>query len=110
MGTLVYGPAASRFEFDDRTLAHLRVAILSKFRRQESFALSFAREVSGGHGRETLWLHPTIPLQFTFFDDTMAEPLNRQWVTALGSSANNGEMRVVAEPEPVGEPVAAAVR
>jgi hypothetical protein len=39
MGFLTYG-GVQEYEFDDRTLAHLKVAITIKLRRQESFLMS----------------------------------------------------------------------
>jgi hypothetical protein len=106
MGTLIYGPDSATFQFDDRTLAHVRAVIIGKFRRQESFALSFVRGEPSNAGRECLWLHPCIALRFSF--DTLAAqvgPLNREWVEALATSANGGDMKIVEEPAPrTGQP------
>jgi hypothetical protein len=97
MGTLVYGPASATFEFEDRALTHLRVAILSKLRRQESFALSFGRADADGRGRQTLWFHPAVVLCF-IVADAPGPGVNRAWVEAITRSADNGEMRLVEEP------------
>ena len=41
MGKLIYNSSTREIEIDDRTLAHLRVAILNKLRRSESFAMTW---------------------------------------------------------------------
>ena len=53
-----------------------------------------------GMGRNSIWLHQAIPLQFVFFGGR--EPtLNRAWVDALMAKANSTSgLEVVAEPEP----------
>lgn len=86
MGKLIYGPQGAEFEFDDRLLAHLRVVIVMKFRRRESFTFNWTLDSDSGGGRMSLWLDPSIPLQFRFFGGR--EPaLNRAWVDALASVA-----------------------
>lgn len=98
MGKFVYGAPTWSAEFDDRALAHLRVVILAKLRRGESFSLSWEVESSHGGGRSSIWLHPAIPLQFEFFGSR--EPmLNRAWIDALMLTANspNG-LQLVPEP------------
>lgn len=101
MGRLIYGPQGAEFEFDDRLLAHLRVVIVMKFRRRESFTFSWDLESSVGSGRMCLWLDPSIPLQFRFFGSR--EPaLNRAWVDALASvAASSAGLIPVAEPLPL---------
>lgn len=97
MGQLVY---ASTFEarFDDRVLAHLQVVIVAKLRRQESFAFSWSNAREDGSGRASVWLHPAIPLVFTFHGSRVPT-LSRAWIDALMSSANSsGGLRVVPEP------------
>lgn len=98
MGKLVY---ASRCEIDidDRTLAHLKVVILSKLRLDQSFAFNWQHE---GEGRSTVWIHPAVPLEFTFDSSTRPSP-NRRWIDALLYSANSSEgLRIVPEPEDAG--------
>ena len=86
MGQLIYGPSHDSFEFDDRTLAHFRVVIITKLRRRESFTLTWDISMANGSGRISLWLDPSIPLQFRF--DGSREPvLNRAWIEALASVA-----------------------
>lgn len=86
MGTLIYGPHGSEYEFDDRLLAHLRVVIVTKFRRRESFTLTWEVARDNGSGRVSLWLDPAIPLQFHFRGNR--EPsLNREWIEHLATIA-----------------------
>ena len=68
MGTLFYGDAATPIRIEDRALAHLKVAIITKLRRGESFTLSWQHPDDQPRGRSTLWLHPNIPLRFVFDD------------------------------------------
>lgn len=101
MGQLIY---ASTFEarFDDRVLAHLQIVIVAKLRRQESFAFSWSKPREDGSGRASLWLHPAIPLVFTF-QGGRAPTISRAWIDALMSSANSAAgLRIV--PEPTGSP------
>lgn len=99
MGQLIY---ASTFEarFDDRVLAHLQIVIVAKLRRQESFAFSWSKPRDEGSGRASLWLHPAIPLVFTFHGGR-TPTISRAWIDALMSSANSsGGLRII--PEPMG--------
>jgi hypothetical protein len=86
MGTLVYGDAG-RYEIDDRTLAHAKIAITTKLRRQESFLLNWTIPPEQGSGRISLWLSPSIALQFVFSAPKPPE-LNRQWLEALERSSH----------------------
>ena len=81
MGYLVYGSAAE-YEFDDRTLAHLKVAINMKLRRQECFFLSWSNPAEKGSGRMSLWISPGIPLIFRFAGSKAPE-LNQVWLRVL---------------------------
>lgn len=97
MGTIVYG-AERRIHVDDRTLAHIKSVVVTKLRRQESFTLS-CLQVQGEPGsRISLWIHPSIPLQFEF-DTADRHELNREWLTNLMVSANaSGDLRIEDEP------------
>lgn len=109
MGTLFYADQA--IEMDDRTLAHLKVAVVTKLRRRESFTLSWTHSESQPAGRTTIWMHESIPLRFEF---TEPQPpnLHREWIEDILRSANTtggiqltaetidtGETPVLAEPE-----------
>lgn len=96
MGNLVYASAA-KFEFDDRVLSHVKVAVGAKLRRQESFYLSWTLPSSEGSGRRSLWVSPSIPLEF-HFRSSRAPEINRVWVLALELSAS-GDRGMIVMPE-----------
>lgn len=87
MGVLYYGANASAIHIDDRALAHLKVVIISKLRRDESFSVSWRHPEEEDNGRSTIWVHPAIPLRFEF-EEPEAPRLNREWVEELAVSAN----------------------
>ena len=98
MGKLIYNSSTREIEIDDRTLAHLRVAILNKLRRSESFAMTWEHGVENGSGRTTIWLHESIPLQFVF-SGNRAPKLNRIWIEQMLLSANStAGLQFVPEP------------
>ncbi|MDO9399044.1 MAG: ATP-dependent DNA ligase [Herbiconiux sp.] len=82
---------------EDRLLAHLRIVILSKMRNQESFSLSWTMDANQGSGRETLWVHPSIPLRFRFYG-SRPPAINRAWIELMVSAASRGDLRIMAEP------------
>lgn len=99
MGYLMYGRPAEEIEIDDRTLAHLKMVILAKLRRSETFAFSFEYDVSQGSGRSTIWMHPSIPLQFNFVGSRQPA-INRAWLEALVAASNSVDgLRILPEPE-----------
>lgn len=107
MGTLYYGDSGTPIGIEDRALAHLKVAVVTKLRRGESFTLSWQHPQDQPRGRSTLWLHPTIPLRFVF--DTPETPeLSREFIEELMRSANStGGIQLVEEhidTEAVGAP------
>ena len=98
MGKFIYNSSSREIEIDDRTLAHLRVAILNKLRRSESFAMTWEHGVESGSGRTTFWLHESVPLQFVFSGNRPPK-LNRLWIEQLLLSANSTVgLQAVAEP------------
>lgn len=88
MGWLYYGDTIEPIEIEDRALAHLKVVISTKLRRNESFTLSWQHPPSGPTGRSTIWLHPSIPLRFVFSEAERPE-LSAEWITALANSASS---------------------
>lgn len=99
MGFLLYGLPAEAIEIDDRTLAHMKIVMLAKLRRDESFAFSFEYDLSNGSGRSTVWIHPTIPLQFKFLGSRQPV-INRAWLEVLIVAANSVDgLRILPEPE-----------
>lgn len=102
MGTIYYGGSATPIHIEDRTLAHLKVVIATKLRRDESFTLSWTHPDDQPRGRSTIWLHSSIPLRFVF-ESPEPEELSREWVDKLAQSANSsGGMMLV--PESMEEP------
>jgi len=98
MGKFIYGTPSISVDFDDRVLVHLKAVILSKVRRGESFTFSWEYTVAHGSGHSSIWIHPTIPLQFDFYGSK--EPrLNRVWIDELVRLANSPSgLRVTPEP------------
>ena len=87
MGIIYYGGAESPIHIEDAVLAHLKIVIATKLRRNESFTLSFPRGSGEPTGRTTIWLHPAIPLRFVF-DEPVAPDLDPGLIKDLASSAN----------------------
>ncbi|CAN7419795.1 hypothetical protein ABTZ44_06560 [Microbacterium oxydans] len=104
MATLSYGNEDAPIHIEDRALAHLKVVIATKLRRNESFTLSWKHPDDESGGRSTIWLHPSIPLRFTF-EEPEAPQLNLRWIEDLMHSASSsGGIQLVDEvletPEP----------
>jgi hypothetical protein len=97
VGTIYYGGSATPIHIEDRALAHLKVVIATKLRRNESFTVSWRHPDDQPRGRSTLWLHPSIPLRFVF-DDPEPTELSRSWIEELANSANSsGGIMLIAE-------------
>ena len=104
VGTLTFGGRRNTVEIDDRTLAHLQTAIVSKLRRGESFQFTWERDVYQGSGRTSVWVHSTTPVRFRF-DDTARISANPRWIESLLQRANAGELTLVPEPPAAVAPV-----
>ncbi len=110
---MYYGGGAMPIHIEDRALAHLKVVIATKLRRDESFTVSWRHPDDQPRGRSTIWVHPSIPLRFVFDDPEPAE-LSRTWIEELANSANStGGIMLIAEhfdtgPVPTGDPAAEA--
>ena len=99
MGRLVYGYAAQEYEFDDRTLSHVKIAVVTKLRRHESFLLNWQVPNHVGGGRISIWISREIPLAFVF-SETVPPRLNERWMEVLlQSSQRTGGMTIVSEEE-----------
>lgn len=88
MGSLFYGDNAEPIQIEDRALAHLKIVIATKLRRNESFTLSWRHPDGEPTGRSTIWLHPSIPLRFVFASPETPQ-LSREWIENLAHSANS---------------------
>lgn len=71
MGRLEYNSSRPPIEVDDETLAHLKVVIGAKLRRQESFMMTWLPDEKSTAGRLTIWMHASIPLIIAFDDPVM---------------------------------------
>ncbi|SEA52976.1 DUF7882 family protein [Leifsonia sp. 21MFCrub1.1] len=87
---------------DDRTLAHVKVVILTLLRSGQGVAFTFTHAMNEGYGRETIWISPTTDLRFQFFG-SRAPQLNRRWIEDMLRSATSKTGLVVTE-EPVDVP------
>jgi hypothetical protein len=87
MGSLYYG-GSEPIHIEDRALAHLKVVVATKLRRNESFTLTWKHPEGDSEGRSTVWLHPSIPLRFVF-DETETPVLSRRWIEDLAHSASS---------------------
>jgi hypothetical protein len=92
--------AGTTVEFDDRVLTHLQVAIVQKFRRGESFPISWLDDVAIGDGRSALWLTPTVPVFFKF-DGSRVPAVDRAWIARLLQSADSARGLVVTDADGV---------
>jgi hypothetical protein len=98
MGTMLYGLPPAEVPMDDRVLAHLKVVIVSKLRRNESFLLSWELPAEHGPGRKSVWMHPSIPLQFEF-DESRPPALNTAWLEELARASMSVDgLRIGPEP------------
>lgn len=97
MGRLIYPGSLSGYEIDDRMLAHMRVVVMNKLRRGESFMLTVPSQ--HGTGTVSMWLSPQIALQFEARQPQKA-PLNRLWLEILMHSADSIDgLHLIPEPE-----------
>lgn len=98
MGKLIYDGEERPIFVEDRTLAHLKVVVAMKLRRHESFIVSWHHSGSEPGGRSSIWLHPSIPLQFVF-DEPDPPQLDAQWIENMMHEVNStGEIRIVDHP------------
>ncbi len=97
MGKFIYGDNVVEVEIEDRTLAHLKIAIFSKLRRNESFSFSWQVDADSGSGRHSIWLSPSAMVHFHFYGNRPPS-LNRAWLKMMVSSANEGDLRLMDEP------------
>lgn len=96
MGKFIYGGMAQSVDIEDRTLAHLRLAVMNKLRRSEPFMFDY--EPGDGTGRRSFWMHPAVPMQFHFYSGR-GPRINLAWVEELVIAAS-GPMGLRIMPEP----------
>ncbi|MBB2975299.1 hypothetical protein FHX49_000865 [Microbacterium endophyticum] len=100
MGRFIYDTTSNSVDIDDRTLAHLRIVVMNKLRRSESFM--FDVEVGDGSGRRSYWMAPSVPIQFHFYGSRTPQ-INRAWVEDLMLAAS-GPNGLSLTPEPADDP------
>ncbi|MGW8481658.1 DUF7882 family protein [Microbacterium sp. NPDC055903] len=94
MGRLRYDGTSDPIPIDDVTLAHLKVVIATKLRRQESFMMTWRPVTAGDDRRITVWIHPAIPLQF-LFTEAEQPPIEARRIEELMRSLNaTGELLI----------------
>lgn len=86
MGSLVYGISGVTVDIEDRELAHLRIVMLSKLRRGESFSFTVSHGTDTGSGRTSFWMHEAVPLVFRF-SGNKPPAISRVWIELLADSA-----------------------
>lgn len=82
MGRLRYDGTSDPILIEDATLAHLKIVISTKLRRQESFMMTWRPVGKGPDLRATVWIHPAIPLQFGF-DDAEQPPIDAKLIAEM---------------------------
>jgi len=92
VGSLSYNHKT--FDFDDRILTHLQIVIVRKLRRGESFLVSWKHTAQMGGGRSSIWVHPSVPLLFTFAGGR-SPTVNLVWLAQLSLSADGPHGLVV---------------
>ena len=97
-GALLYGSPPHEILMDERLLAHLKIVIVAKLRRNEPFLLSWEQSANEGSGRASVWMHPSIPLQFVFAENRPPR-LNQNWLELMSQATMSGEgLRIMPEP------------
>jgi len=97
MGRLTYTGIENNFEIEERTLAHLRLVIMNKLRRDESFMMHLPH----GDGIRSVWVDASMPIMLTFHG-SKNPTINPAWIEALMASASSPHgLQLVREPDNV---------
>ena len=92
MGKLEYNSSRPAIEIEDAVLAHVKIVIGTKLRRNESFMMTWLSKPDASSGRLTIWVHPAIPLVFEF-DQPTGATIDAQRVTHMMEQLNSrGEL------------------
>lgn len=92
MGQLIYD--GTKYTFEDRLLAHVKFAVGSRLRKQESFFLSWSCSPEEGSGRNSIWLSPACPLTFRF-SGSRAPLINKTWLSVLSGTSHGGRGMII---------------
>jgi hypothetical protein len=96
VGILQYD--GEEYDFDDRALLHLQIAISAKLRRRENFFLSWTQPIERGSGRHAIWIDNGIPLHF-YYNGSRPAAINREWIEVmLTASSKAGGLHLGDEP------------
>lgn len=94
MGRLRYDGHSDPIIIEDELLAHLKIVIATKLRRQESFMMTWKPVEGSVDRRASAWIHPAIPLQFGF-DEAEPPPVDPARVQELMQALNaSGELHL----------------
>lgn len=97
MGKFIYNDLSTLVEIEDRALAHLRLVFMNKLRRTEPFI--FATPSPHGTSHRELWIHPTLPMYFTF-DGSRPPQINMKWVEQMMVAVSEtGILKLTPEPQ-----------
>jgi hypothetical protein len=97
VGALFYD--GEEYDFDDRVLAHLQIAISVKLRRREDFFLTWAVPMERGSGRHAIWVDNGVPIHF-FFSGSRQPMINRAWVEQMINNASSSAGLVLGDEPP----------
>jgi hypothetical protein len=99
VGTLFYGASRTPIRIDDRILAHLKAVVTAKMRRGEGFLISWTDAAEVGHGRSSVWVHPTCDIHYKFdggtspkLDPALLEAMNIESIQAQGIELENATL------------------
>src|SRR6478735_4428651 len=98
MGTLYYGNGSDPIEIPERLLAHIKVVITAKLRRNERFLVSWTHPDGDSPGRTSIWMDASIPLRFVF-DNAEGEALDPQLLRELADDASSSRGLVLERDE-----------
>ena len=86
MAEFIYGADGAPIHMPEHLLAHVKLVVATKLRRNESFMISWSHP--DGSGRSSVWLQPSIPLRFVF--DSPEEPaIDRALLASLAAAASS---------------------
>ena len=86
MANLYYGAGLEPTKLPEFLLAHIKIVIATKLRRNESFLLTWPHP--DGSGRTSLWIQPSIPMRFEF-ESAEAPQTDRALLARLAEAANS---------------------
>lgn len=86
MAELIYGAEGDPVHMPEHLLAHVKLVVATKLRRNESFMLTWRHP--DGSGRSSVWLEPSIPLRFVF--ESIEEPaIDHALLASLAAAASS---------------------